>query len=357
MNYRRWQIVTALCALLISVVVYAAKSVEPVYLDVLDTPVQVSNLASGTLLNSIVSTGKRLIAVGHRGHIVYSDDQAKTWIQATVPVGSDLVSVYFSSENNGWAVGHDGVVLHSSDSGTTWVKQLDGRAAVELLVKQYSTTGNGEVGASALQADIKRYQEQGPDKPFLDVWFQNDSTGYVVGAFGLIFRTADGGKSWTPLFDRIDNPKRNHLYAIKQVGSDLYICGEQGSVFKLDAVAGRFKKIETPYTGTYFGITGKPGLQIVYGMRGKVFRSSDNGKSWKNIETGVPAGITGSTVLEDGRIVLVTQIGTVLISDDNGVTFKYIKVEKPVPAAAVTSINNNTLIVVGFRGANIVPTK
>lgn len=352
MNYHRWQIGAALVVVLISTVIYAKNNAEPVYMDVLDAPAQLSKLASGTLLNSIASAGKRFIAVGHRGHIVYSDDQGKTWIQSSVPVSSDLVAVYFSSEKNGWAVGHDGIVLHTSDGGVNWTKQLDGRAAADLMSKYYKS---GESGT--LEADIKRYQEQGPDKPFLDVWFQNDSTGYIVGAFGLIFRTADGGKSWTPLLDRIDNPKRYHLYAIKPIGSELYVCGEQGSVFKLDAAAERFKKIETPYTGTYFGITGRPGLLIVYGMRGKVFRSNDNGSSWKNVETGVPAGITGSTVLEDGRIVLVSQIGTVLISDDSGVTFKHIKVEKSGPAAAVASINNNMLVVVGFKGANTVPTK
>ena len=354
MNYRSWQIGTALGAILISAAAYAVNSAEPVYRDVLDTPSRMSKLASGTLLNSIVSSGKRLIAVGHRGHIVYSDDQGKTWTQSTVPVGSDLVAVNFPTEKNGWAVGHDGVVLQTSDSGTNWTKQIDGRTAAELMSKHYSS--NESAAAGTMQADIKRYQEQGPDKPFLDVWFQNNTTGYIVGAFGLIFRTADGGKSWTPMLDRIDNPKNYHLYAIKPVGSDLYICGEQGSMFRLDAT-GHFKEIKTPYTGTYFGVTGKPGALIVYGMRGKVFRSGDNGKSWKNIETGVPAGITGSTVLEDGRIVLVSQIGNVLISDDNGLTFKHITVEKSVPAAAVTSINKDTLVIVGFRGANIVPAK
>lgn len=357
MNYRKWQIGIALGVILISAAVYATNNTEPVYHDVLDTPSQMSKLSSVTLLNGIASTGKRQIAVGHRGHIVYSDDQAKTWTQSVVPVGSDLVAVYFSSEKNGWAVGHDGIVLQTSDGGVNWLKQLDGRTAAELMSKYYSNRSNsGAAARSIMQDDIKRYQEQGPDKPFLDVWFQNDTTGYIVGAFGLIFRTADGGKNWTPMLDRIDNPKNYHLYAIKPVGSDLYICGEQGSVFKLDA-AGYFKEIKTPYTGTYFGITGKPGSLIVYGMRGKVFRSSDNGRSWKNVETGVPAGITGSTVLEDGRIVLVSQIGNVLISDDNGVTFKHINVEKSVPAAAVTSINKDTLVVVGFRGANTVATK
>ena len=160
-----------------------------------------------------------------------------------------------------------------------------------------------------------------------------------------------------PLFDRVENPKRHHLYAIKAVGSDLYICGEQGNLFKLDTKSDRFKEIKTPYTGTFFGITGKAGSLLVYGMRGTVFRSGDGGASWSKIETGVPAGLTGATVLQDGRIVLVSQIGNVLISNDNGLSFKAVNAKNIVSTIAVTGIDKDTLAVVGFMGANVVSTK
>lgn len=356
MNERSWRNGIILGVFLISAVAYANKTVEPVYQDVLDTPAQMSSLAASTQLNSIVLSGNRLIAVGHRGHIVYSDDQGKKWIQCAVPVSSDLVSVSFPTEKSGWAVGHDGVVLHTADAGVTWVKQFDGLAAAQVMSKHYAETQNSP-GSDSIRADVQRYLEQGADKPFLDVWFESDSKGYIVGAFGLIFRTMDGGKSWIPLFDRIDNPKRYHLYAIKAIGSDLFICGEQGGVYKLDTVADRFKEIKTPYAGTYFGISGKPGALLVYGMRGKVFRSSDGGGSWRQIETGVPAGITGATILEDGRFVLVSQIGHVLISNDDGMTFKPVNTDSPIPAAAVTALAKDTLMVVGFKGAHVVSSK
>ena len=34
--------------------------------------------------------------------------------------------------------------------------------------------------------------------PFLDVLFSDASEGFVIGAFGLVLRTRDGGKSWEP---------------------------------------------------------------------------------------------------------------------------------------------------------------
>lgn len=320
------------------------------YRDVLDTGAISSRLAAKSLLNGVTLAGKRLVCAGQRGHIVYSDDQGKSWTQASVPVKCDLLALHFPDATNGWAVGHDGVVLHSSDGGATWAKQFDGRGAAQVMEKYYGSQ-------PALTAEIQSYVAQGSDKPFLDVWFENASTGYIVGAFNLIFKTGDGGKSWTPWFDRIENPKRLHLYAIRPVGQELYITGEQGSVFRLDRQKERFQALTAPYKGTFFGLAGKPGSLVVFGMRGNVFRSPDGGKSWVKVETGVPAGLTGGTVTEDGRIVLVSQAGQVLVSSDNGASFVRAKVEPPVPATAVTALDRNTLVIAGLTGVKVQSIK
>lgn len=45
-------------------------------------PAVISFKASEVLLLDVAKVGDRLVAVGSRGHIVYSDDQGLTWIQA-----------------------------------------------------------------------------------------------------------------------------------------------------------------------------------------------------------------------------------------------------------------------------------
>ena len=96
--------------------------------DVLDAPAAKSTLAARGLLNGLARAGQRIVAVGQRGHVLYSDDAGKHWQQADVPVSSDLVAVSFPDATHGWAVGHDGVVLHSADAGRSWTRQLDGRS-------------------------------------------------------------------------------------------------------------------------------------------------------------------------------------------------------------------------------------
>ncbi|WP_295719731.1 YCF48-related protein, partial [uncultured Halovibrio sp.] len=97
--------------------------------DVLEVPALETDLAAESLLLDVEYAGERLVAVGERGHIVYSDNGGESWTQAEVPVSTTLTGVDFPEGNTeeGWAVGHSGVILHTSDGGETWNNQFDGR--------------------------------------------------------------------------------------------------------------------------------------------------------------------------------------------------------------------------------------
>jgi len=317
--------------------------------DVLDKPAVASALAARSLVNGLALAGHRVVAVGQRGHVLLSDDQGKSWQQAAVPLSSDLVAVTFPDADHGWAVGHDGVVLASSDGGRTWTRQLDGRGLGDVLVKHYSASGDAK-----WLAEAQRFASQGAENPLLDVWFDDARNGYVVGAFGLVLRTADGGKTWEPLLHATDNPKALHLYAVRRVGGDLYVAGEQGLLLKLDAERGRLVALSIPYQGTLFGLVGNERVVLAYGLRGNVVRSTDRGRTWSAVPTGVPVGLTAGTLDDKGRIVLASQAGHVLVSADDGASFAPLKTERPLPAAAVTRAGAGTLVVGGPRGIQTV---
>jgi photosystem II stability/assembly factor-like uncharacterized protein len=328
--------------------------------DVLDTPAVQSAFASRSLLFGLARAGERVVAVGQRGHVLWSDDGGKAWQQAEVPVSSDLVAVHFPNATHGWTVGHDGVVLHTSDAGKTWKRQLDGRRAGELMVEYYSREAGASLAsdpkrAAALVDEAKRFAAQGAENPFLDVWFADASNGFVVGAFGQIFRTTDGGASWQPWLHAVDNPKGLHLNAVRGIGADVYVVGEQGLALKLDRAAGRFRTLELPYNGTLFGVTGSERAVVVHGLRGSVLRSADGGQSWQTVNTGLQVGLTASTRHDDGRFIIVSQAGHVLASVDDGATFVPVRMERPVPAAAVAASTQGTLIIAGPRGAQPQP--
>ncbi len=327
--------------------------------DVLESPAIIDPAAQKSLFNGITLAGKRLVAVGQAGTILYSDDAGKTWVQGKVPVSADLVAVNFPTPKLGWAVGHDGIVLHSSDAGASWVKQLDSRAVVKLIVDYYKAhppknVPGGAESVAQFQSDMSAFampDEKAPNKSFLDVYFENETTGFIVGSFSLILRTTDGGKSWEPWCDRTDDIlKHPHLYSVRPVGEDIFMTGEQGLLMKLDRKTSRLRTVKTSYNGTYFGIVGGKGIMLAYGMRGNVYKSADRGASWKKIDTNVMTGLMGSTTTPDGRIIVVSQSGDVLMSKGDGLGFDHVKMDSVFPAAAVAAADKETIVLAGFGG-------
>ncbi|GAB3369525.1 YCF48-related protein [Lysobacter rhizosphaerae] len=326
----------------------------PSFIDVLNQPAATSALVSQRLLQASAVAGQRLVAAGARGHIVYSDDQGVTWKQAKVPVSADLTALHFASAHEGWAVGHEGVVLHTRDGGASWEVQLDGRRANALvlaLAQQLPETTDPAVRES-LRTEAERAAGEGPARPFLDVWFANEREGFVVGAYNLIFHTSDGGKTWQPWVDRTQNERFYHLYGIRGSSDGVYIVGELGLALRLDPATGRFAALQTPYEGSYFGVLTKPGLVLAYGLRGTAYRSLDGGQHWEQADTGVTASITAGQVLPDGRVLLCSQAGDVLVSDDDGAHFRRLKMKTPMSYTGV-AVSGRALLLSGLRGVQV----
>jgi len=334
----------------------AAVAAEPGWRDVLDTPAIQSARAPHTLFNGLARAGDRIVAAGQRGQILFSDDSGRNWTQAAVPLAADLVAVSFPTAKQGWAVGHGGVIVHSADGGATWTRQFDGRRLGEVMAAAYAL---GEAAAPAANAasgpvleDAKRFAAQGAEASLLDVWFRDETTGWAVGAFGLVLQTTDGGAHWTPLLHAVDNPKGLHLYAVRGVGDDVYLAGEQGLLLKLDRQDARFHAIELPYKGTLFGILGNERAVVVHGLRGTVLRSADHGATWQTIPTGVQAGLPSGTQDAQGRFVLVSQAGQILVGHDDGASFALAPIRQGTPAAGLIASARGSLVVAGPRGVS-----
>lgn len=324
------------------------------FADVLDSAAPMSPLAARAALQAVVPAGNRLVAVGQRGLVLVSADAGATWKQSEVPVASDLTAVFFVDEEHGWAVGHDGVILHSADGGATWTVQLTGRQANAILLESTQKLVDAEPAsaqANKLLDEAKRYAEQGADKPFLDVWFADANDGYAVGAYNLIFHTSDGGATWQSWFDRTENPRYFNLYAIRPAAGALIIAGEGGLVLELDTAARRFRAVHVPYEGSLFGVTGDGARAVVFGLRGNVFGSDDNGKTWQKVDAGLPASVVASARSRDGRLLIADAGGRVAASTDGGRTFAPLALEKSAPLAGLADAGGGRLALVGPRGA------
>jgi photosystem II stability/assembly factor-like uncharacterized protein len=313
--------------------------------DPLDQAAQPTRFTVATHLTAIAHAGNRLVSVGVRGLVVLSDDGGNQWRQAASPVSSDLVAVRFVSAKHGWAAGHDGVVLATEDGGEHWAKQLDGRQAAELLAAHFDKlAAAGDAQAVRLRKEVARNYESGPEMPVLDLWFENETVGWAAGPFGTLLGTSDGGKTWQSWMEKVDNDKMLHYNAVRGVGGDVYLASEQGMLFKLDRAKQRFIPLSTGYKGSFFGVVGNRDYLIAYGLRGTAYRSRNGGGSWEHLATGVPAGLTAASLLDDGRLLFVSQDGRLIASRDQGDSFQTVPVPRPGLFTDVTPSGGRILI-------------
>jgi photosystem II stability/assembly factor-like uncharacterized protein len=308
----------------------------------------------------VTMAGSRIVAVGERGLIICSDDHGRTWRQASVPTSVSLTRVRFATPVAGWAVGHSGVVLHTVDGGQTWSRQLDGRSAAQLAVDaaqadaQRADPGNAE--AQRALTDAQRLVSDGPDKPFLNLLFKDDKTGYVVGAYGLIFKTEDGGTTWKSWMGHVDNPRGMHIYSIAEQGDTMYMAGEQGLFLRSTDHGNKFMRVETPYKGTYFTLTLLPAGEIILGgMKGNAYRSTDQGRSFTKVDVPIPVSLSAAAVMSDGTLVFANQAGMLLASQDKGVSLRPLPSGTLPPIAGVADEGHGVLLTVGYGGVIPVP--
>ena len=349
-------IAAATAALLVLPLAHAAPNV---FQDPLDTSARVSIApAQQMLLAGRRTPGGRLVAVGRRGLVLTSDDSGANWKQSVVPVSTDLVAIDFPTDQQGWAVGHSGVVLHTSDGGLKWERQLDGRTLPDLLIAYYKP--GAEAGDDRAQRELKeaqRYKKEGSSRPLFDVRFTDAVHGMVVGAYNLALRTEDGGRTWIPVSELLENPQGFHLYAMARVDDALWVAGEQGLLLKQDLNSGRFVRVALPYEGTLFGIAGKPGEVIVLGLRGNAWRSRDAGSTWTKLDTGTQSHLTSAALLDDGRVVLATLAGELLVipaGEDKATPTQRAKVQSIYSA---TTIGDSKLLLTGENGVRTEPVR
>lgn len=297
------------------------------------------------MLSDIARAGQRLVTVGVRGHILYSDDEGRNWLQATVPVSVTLTGVCFADEQRGWAVGHRGVILATGDAGQTWQLQLDGNRAAAALADE------ARKQQSDLLESTEMLVEDGADKPFLAVHCTGVGQAIAVGAYGLAFRTEDGGQHWQPSLAALSGTEQRHINALTAAPEGFYLAGEQGGLYLADRALSDVQSMAEPYEGSFFGVlSATDGSVIAYGLRGHVFRRQGASSEWERVALGTTQSLTAATKLSNHAILLADAAGAGWYSRDDGRSFHQVQPLNRFSFTALMPVQGGDVLAVGLRG-------
>jgi photosystem II stability/assembly factor-like uncharacterized protein len=166
-----------------------------------------------------------------------TSDGGRTW-QENLSISADnedhLGSFFFLNTKRGWVVGKN--VYLTEDGGQNWQRlgsippgdyrhQREMRVAPELANYQprlwFMTAENGVM--AKLDGMVHRTNDGGrtwqyvfdAGKSLRDVFFYDNSSGWLVGNAGFVALTSDGGRTWTP----ITTPTTSDLLAVHFINS------------------------------------------------------------------------------------------------------------------------------------------
>lgn len=277
-------------------------------------------LAAHSLLLDIARAGTRVIAVGERGHIVWSEDQGGSWQQATVvPTRSTLTTV-LSVGGRLYAAGHDSVILTSNDGGDTWTRQY---------------------------FDPERQQ------PIMDLWFADEETGLAIGAYGLMLMTTDGGQNWDDW--AVNDEDDAHLNNLAELADGaLLIAAEAGYAYRSTDAGETWETLDFPYQGSMFGAdVAADGCVLFYGLRGHLLRTCDEGDSWDELQSGTENTLAGGTAYSEG--VLMVGNSGVILDYRNGGEIAASYHSSGVDFSTALELGNKRFLLVGEDGIHSWP--
>lgn len=278
--------------------------------------------AGQAMLLASARAGERLVLVGEHGVVMLSDDNGRSFRQATtVPVDSTLTGVSFADARQGWAVGQWGVILATRDGGESWALQRSDTAT---------------------------------DRPLFAVHFLDAQRGVAVGLWSLVLVTADGGAHWQtvspPAPEGAAKADLNLLGLFADGRGRLYATAEKGMLLRSDDGGQRWHYLATGYKGSFWtGLAAPDGSLLAAGLRGSLFRSTDEGRSWARLDTGSKASISGLAAVGTG-LVAVGADGLVLHSRDGGASFSAASRADRLPLTSVIASADGRAVMTSRQG-------
>jgi len=239
--------------------------------------------------------------VGYWGTIFSSKTAGETWCRQESGTDEALYNVSFVDKNYGWVVGDNGVILHTTNGGKKWELQNSATNeplfAVKFIDREHGWAsgrfgtilytdngGNRWQDRSIGEVTVTQEEKEEAKKRinFYGLYCINNDV-WVVGEFGKIFHTSNGGKDWIPqetganktLFDVFFD-----YFGDVKLG---YVVGIDGLILHTRDGGATWYQQESGTTENLFAVTGGGDFALAVGARGTMIKTCDWGDHWQEV--------------------------------------------------------------------------
>lgn len=301
--------------------------------------------------------------------------QSHQWIQLPKPTNQTINRVHFIDSLRGWIAGQNGLLMYTANGGDSWTQKISTNEddVPDIFVQtetslwatalHYPQDDTAWFGTYILHStdggnswDSKAYA----DVLFKTIYFQDSLTGFMGGSYGTIAKTTNGGVSWYIVSDSAEHKfpvfkikffSKNYGYA---VGGQLEIAGiiwrttDGGETWSSKLVSGdpvfNIHYFDSLHVYASMGDIDQAGAGFLRTLNGGDTWSFENTTIW-----GEPTAFAFRTEAEGW--VPMGIAGIVLKTNDEGFNWEEIAVPNQTPVYDISFPDEKTGFMVGYRGA------
>jgi photosystem II stability/assembly factor-like uncharacterized protein len=237
----------------------ARQNIQPVFRPALDSSPFIRNMVNAVSSDSMLRTIQDLQDFSTRFEYTPQRDQAAEYLLERLralgyeaesdwyAIGmADFYDLAHAGADSIWAISVQGNIVRSMDHGATWQSLL----AI-------------------------------PEKePLYGIDFLTSTEGWVCGYWGNLYRTRDGGNSWT----KTEFEGKPHFWDIAFLSTGVVLaCGERGALYRNENNGEVWQKLNLNTTDSFWYLYEYDDANIwLCGYNGSLYFSSDRGKTWKS---------------------------------------------------------------------------